>query len=135
MQIQPYLFLDGRSDEAIEFYRRTLDAKVVMRLSFKDGPQQPGCGADVDPNKVMHARIDIGETTVLLSDGRCTGKPTFQGFGLSLTVRDPSEATQRFTALADGGQVTMPLAETFFSPSFGMLTDRFGVMWMVYVAK
>jgi PhnB protein len=135
MQIQPYLFFDGRCDEAIEFYQRAVGAKVGMRLTFKDAPEDAACGPDVDPNKVMHAQFQIGETTVLASDGRCTGKPNFQGFGLSLTVRDAAEAEQRFNALADGGQIQMPLAKTFFSSSFGMLADRFGVMWMVYVAQ
>ena len=136
MQIQPYLFFDGRCEEAIEYYRKALGAKVNMLLRYKDNPEPPeqskappGSG-----DKVMHASLSIGETMVLVSDGHCTGKPSFQGFGLSLTVPDVAEADARFTALADGGQVRMPLARTFFSPRFGMVADRFGVLWMVYVA-
>ena len=79
--------------------------------------------------------MKIGGTTLLGSDGNCSGKPGFQGFSLSLTVRDEAEATKVFSALADGGQVRMPLTKTFFSPSFGMLADKFGVGWMVYVAQ
>src|SRR5258707_5913504 len=136
MEIQPYLFFDGRCEEAIDFYRRALGAEVTMLLRFKDNPEQgPGCmPAPGSENKVMHASIRIGETTVLVSDGRCAGKPSFQGFWLSLTVANDKEAERLFNALADNGQVQMPLGKTFFSSSFGMAADRFGVMWMVYVA-
>jgi len=90
---------------------------------------QPG-----SEDKVMHASFRVGETTVLASDGRCGGQPSFQGFALSLTAANEAEADRLFGALVDGGQVTMPLTTTFFSPRFGMTTDRFGVSWMVYVA-
>ena len=134
MQVQPYLFFNGRCDEAIEFYRGALGAEVIMLMRFKECPEpnqlQPGT-----ENKVMHARLQIGDTVVLLSDGRCQGKPAFEGFGLSITVPTDAEADRLFNALADGGQVQMPLAKTFFSSRFGMVADRFGVSWMVYVAK
>ncbi|MGH7040981.1 MAG: VOC family protein [Acetobacteraceae bacterium] len=136
MQIQSYLFFDGAAEEAIAFYRAALDAEVVMLLRFKDCPEPPD-PAMVPPgaeDKVMHASIRIGETTLLISDGRCQGQPGFQGFSLSLTVPDEATAERLFTALADGGKVQMPLARTFFSPCFGMVADRFGVSWMVYVA-
>jgi PhnB protein len=136
MQVQPYLFFDGRCDEAIEFYRAALGAEVTMLMRFKDSPEphQPGMLPPGAENKVMHARLRIGDATVLASDGRCLGKPSFQGFGLSLTVRDEAEAERLFAALGDGGQVQMPMTKTFFSPRFGMVADRFGVSWMVYVA-
>jgi PhnB protein len=86
-------------------------------------------------NKVMHMALRIGDTTVLASDGGCKGKPNFQGISLSLTVKDAAEAAKVFAALAAGGQVQMPLGKTFFSPSFGMVADKFGVGWMVYVAQ
>ncbi len=133
MQIQPYLFFDGRCDEAIAFYQTALGAKPGMLMRFKQAPD-PGMVSPGSVDKVMHARLDIGETTVLLSDGRCQGQPNFQGFALSLTAPDAAEAERLFTALGDGGEVRMPLAKTFFSPSFGMVADRFGVTWMVYVA-
>jgi PhnB protein len=135
MLVQSYLFFDGRCDEAIEFYRGALDAEVTMRMRFKDhpGPTPPGMIQPGTEDKVMHAQMHIGDTVILLSDGRCTGKPQFQGSALALTVADEAEADRRFAALADGGQVTMPLAKTFFSPRFGMLSDRFGVAWMVLV--
>ena len=133
MQIQPYLSFDGRCEEAIEFYRRTLGAKVEMLMRFKDAPE-PGMSPPEAGDKVMHSALRIGDSMVLASDGRCLGKPNFQGFALSLTAANESEAGRLFNALADGGEVQMPLAKTFFSPSFGMVADRFGVSWMVYVA-
>ena len=136
MQVNPYLSFDGRADEAIAFYQRALGAEVKMLMRFKDypGPADPGMVRPGTENNVMHANLRIGESTILLSDGRCTGKPQFQGVSLAITVADVAEAERVFAALAEGGQVQMPLAKTFFSPSFGMVADRFGVAWMVYVA-
>lgn len=134
MQVQPYLFFDGRCDEAIEFYRKTVGAEVIMLMRFKDSPAPQGTCAPGAGDKVMHCTIRIGETSVLASDGRCQGMPKFEGFALSLTVPTEADAERYFKALSDGGQVQMPLATTFFSPRFGMLADKFGVSWMIYVA-
>ena len=136
MLVQPYLFFDGRCEEAVDFYRRALGAEVTMLMRFKDSPEPPAPGMcpPGSEDKVMHANLRIGDATVMASDGRCQGRPSFQGFSLSLTVRDDAEAERRFAALADGGKVQMPLAKTFFSPRFGMVADRFGVSWMVIVA-
>ena len=133
MQVQPYLFFEGRCDEALEYYQRALGAEVTMRMRFKDSPD-PGASPSNAEDKVMHASFRVGDTTVLASDGRCQGQPSFQGFALSLTVSDEATAERLFGALADGGQVQAPLAKTFFSARFGMVADRFGVPWMVYVA-
>ena len=135
MQVQPYLFFDGRCEEAIEFYRKTLGAEVTMLMRFRDGPEPPAPGAcpPGSGDKVMHASMRIGDTTVMASDGRCQGRPSFQGFSLSLAVGDDAEAERRFTALADGGQVQMRVAKTFFASRFGMVADRFGVSWMIIV--
>ena len=134
MQVQPYLFFDGRCDEALEFYKDKLGAKVGMLMRFKDAPDQsmvaPGAR-----EKVMHAQVQIGDTTVLASDGRCLGRPNFQGFALTISANSEADADRMFGALADGGQVTMPMAKTFFSPKFGMCADKFGVGWMVLVAQ
>ena len=135
MQVQPYLFFDGRAEEAIEFYQRTLGAKVEMLMRFKDCPETEHRPSSETENKVMHSSLRIGEATVMLSDGRCQGKPSFQGISLSLSVPSAAEAERLFNALADGGQVQQPLIETFFSPRFGMVADRFGVSWMVVVAS
>lgn len=135
MQVQPYLFFDGRCEEALEFYRAALGARVQMLMRFKDSPQS--AAGTIPPggeNKVMHASFSIGDTTVLASDGNCAGQPAFQGFALSLTVPSAAEAESLFAALGAGGQVQMPLTQTFFSPRFGMVADRFGVSWMIYVA-
>jgi len=130
--VEPYLFFEGRCDEAIEFYRQALNAEVEMLMRFKDSPEPAGCPS-ASGDKVMHASLRIGQARVMVSDGRCEGKPSFQGFALALTVPSEAEAEQRFSALAKGGQVQMPLAKTFFSPRFGMVADRFGVMWMILV--
>jgi PhnB protein len=134
--VQPCLFLDGKCEEAIEFYKKALGAEVVMLMRYKDSPEPPppGC-ASVDPNKVMHAQFQIGGTVIMASDGRASGQPKFEGFALSLSVKTEAEAEKAFNALADGGKVEMPLAKTFFSARFGMVKDKFGVFWMVLVAK
>ena len=137
MQVQPYLFFDGRCEEALEFYRSALGAEVTSLHRFKDSPEPhaPGMIPSGAENKVMHASFRVGSTTVLASDGRCTGHPSFQGFSLSITVPNDAEAERLFAALGQGGQVQMPLSKTFFSSRFGMVADRFGVSWMVYVTK
>lgn len=140
MQVQTYLYFDGRCDEALEFYRSVLGVEVTGLMRFKEGPQQAepgeGCaGPAPDGNKVMHASVRIGDTTVLVSDGRCLGKPAFQGFSLALTVPDAAEVERLFASLSDGGQVQMPLSKTFFSPRFGMVADRFGVSWTLVAEK
>ena len=136
MQVQPYLFLDGRCEEAIEFYKKTLGAKVEMMMRFKEGPDPmpPGMVPPGSETKIMHSSFRIGDTAVMASDGRAQGKPKFEGFALSITAKNDAEAERLFAALGDGGQVQMPLVKTFFSSRFGMVTDRFGVGWMVVVA-
>jgi PhnB protein len=134
VQLQPYLFFDGRCEEAIEFYRDKLGAEVTMLTRFKDAPGPAGMARPGNENKVMHAHLRIGDADVLASDGRCEGNPQFQGFSLSLTASSDDEAETMFAALGDGGQVQMPLSKTFFSSRFGMVADRFGVSWMVHVA-
>ncbi|RDI96907.1 VOC family protein [Dyella solisilvae] len=136
MLIQPYLFFDGRCEEALAFYANAVGAQTMMLMRFKDSPEPAqGCGPN-EPNgeKVMHASVRIGESVVMASDGECGGKPNFQGFSLSLTAKDDASAERSFNALADGGEVTMPLSQTFFASRFGMLRDRFGVNWMVMAA-
>jgi len=135
MQVQPYLFFDGRCEEAVEFYRHALGAEVTMLMRFKDSPEppQPGMVPPGSDNKIMHSSFRIGDSTVMASDGRCMGRPSFQGFSLSLNASNETEADRLFAALADGGQVQMPLTKTFFSPRFGMVADRFGVAWMIIV--
>ena len=135
MPITPYLFFDGRCEEAIEFYKKTLGAKVEMMMRFKESPQPmpPGSLPPGFENKIMHASFRIGSSRLMASDGNEAGG-RFEGFSLSIAVPTDAEAERVFAALAQGGKVGMPLAKTFWSPKFGMLTDRFGVDWMVSVA-
>jgi len=137
MNVETYLFFDGCCDEALEFYRKHLGAEVIMLMRYKDSPEphQPGMIPPGAEDKVMHATFRIGDTTVMASDGRCTGKPLFQGFALSLGVASDAEADRYFAALSEGGQVHMPLTKTFFASRFGMVADRFGVSWMIIAEK
>lgn len=131
--IQPYLFFNGRCEEALEFYRSALGAEVQMVMRFKDSPEpHPGL-ASGNEEKIMHASFRIGQTTLMASDGRCGGTPNFDGFTLSITLPDEAAADRVFAALGDGGKVEMPMMKTFWSPRFGMVEDRFGVGWMVSV--
>jgi len=136
MKVQPYLFFDGRCEEALKFYQKVLGAQVIMQMRFKDSPEPPSadCGP-IPGDKIMHVSFRIGETEIMASDGRNTGKPNFQGFALSITAPTESDADRIFTNLAEGGQIQMPLTKTFFSPKFGMCADKFGVSWMVLVAR
>ena len=132
MTIQPYLFFNGRCEEAIDFYRSAIEAKVTHLMRFKDVPPSPdNPNADANKDKVMHVAFQIGDTTILASDGECQGTPNFQGFGLSLNAASDAEAERLFGALSDGGAVRMPLGKTFFASRFGMVKDRFGVLWMI----
>jgi PhnB protein len=136
MNVQPYLFFDGRCEEALEFYRQALGAEVTVLMRFKDSPE-PCDPAMVPPgseHKVMHASFRVGDATLMASDGNCKGQPKFDGVSLSLTVPSVEDAHRFFAALGEGGQVQMPLMKMFFSPQFGMVADRFGVSWMIYVA-
>ena len=136
-QVQPYLFFDGKCEEALDFYKSALGAKVEMMMRFKDSPEPVPAGmcAPGSENKVMHAAFHIGNTLVMASDGMAGGKPEFKGFSLSVNAANEAEADKLFGALGRGGKVVMPLAKTFYSPRFGMVTDKFGVGWMVIVPQ
>ena len=133
--VQSYLFFNGNCEEAVEFYRKVIGAEVEMMLRFKESPEPhpPGMVPPGFENKIMHCSFRIGETRVMASDGCSVEKTDFEGFSLSLTVPSEAEANRAFAALADGGQVRMPLAKTFWSPCFGMVADRFGIGWMISV--
>ena len=137
MQVQPYLFFEGRCEEAVDFYVKALGAKVEMMMRVKDSPEppRPGMYPPNSENKIMHGAFRVGSTLVMASDGLCGGKPKFEGFALSVDAANEADAKKMFAALGDGGQVRMPLAKTFFSPCFGMVADRFGVTWMIIVMQ
>lgn len=132
--IQPYLMFGGRCEEALEFYRSALGAQVDMLLRFSESPDPmpPGMLPPGFENKVMHASFRIASNVIMASDG-CEVGAQFKGFSLSISVATEAEADRYFAALSDGGQVQMPLTKTFWSPRFGMLTDRFGIAWMINV--
>jgi PhnB protein len=132
--VQPYLMFNGRCEEALRFYENALGAKTMMTVPFKNSPVPPQ--QDMPPGyeeKIMHAELRIGDSTINMSDGMCNGSAAFEGFSLSLIYATEAEADHAFNGLAQGGQIRMPLGQTFFSPRFGMLADRFGVSWMVMV--
>lgn len=136
MNIQPYLSFEGRAQEAIDFYKSALGAKVDMVMHFKDAPPEVrGQISHSSLDKIMHAAFKIGDTQVMASDGRCTGKPSFSGISLTLNATSNGDAEKYFNALGQGGQVTMPMNETFFAHRFGMVADKFGVNWMVLNPK
>ena len=137
MQTQIYLFFDGRLDEALAFYKKTLGVEVEMLMRFKDNPEagkHPEACPPGSEEKIMHSCFKLGDQRVMASDGYAKGKPEFKGFCLSLSVKTEGEADRLFAALGDGGKVEMPLGKTFFSPKFGMVQDKFGVGWMVLVS-
>ena len=137
MPVNSYLFFEGRCDEALDFYKRALGAEVTMLMRNKESPEphQPGMLPPGSENKILHAQFKVGDTEIMASDGRCEGKAHFHGFALAVTVPDDATAKKRFHALAEGGQVQVPLGPTFWATSFGMVQDKFGVGWMVMAPK
>jgi PhnB protein len=133
--VQPYLFFNGNCEEAVQFYRKAVGAEVDMIMRYNESPEPhpPGMVPPGFESKIMHTSFRIGQTTLMASDGCSAEKPSFEGFSLSLAVPTEAEADRVFAALAEGGQVSMPLTKTFWSPRFGMLTDRFGLGWMITV--
>jgi PhnB protein len=129
MKVQSYLCFEGRTEEALTFYEKAIGAKVEMLMRFKDAPE--GTCTPGTEDKVMHAAFSVGETQLMASDGRMQPPAKFSGISLALSAKDEAEARKLFDRLADGGQTHMPLTKTFFSPSFGMVGDRFGITWMV----
>ncbi|QBC32563.1 VOC family protein [Pandoraea sp. XY-2] len=137
MQVHSYLFFEGRCEEAIAFYEKVLGAKRGMLMRYSESPEP--CPSGMLPpgseNKIMHGEFTIGDSMVMASDGMVSGKPKFDGFSLSVDFAEVATAEKAFHALADGGEVNMPLGETFFAKTFGMVKDRFGMNWMVIVPK
>lgn len=135
MKVEAYLMFNGRCEEAVRFYERALGAKVEMMMRYREAPDQPPPGMlpPGSEEKIMHCSFRIGETTVMASDDMSAQDARLEGFSLAITLTTEADADRVFSALAEGGKVTMPLGKTFWSPRFGMLQDRFGVSWMVNV--
>ena len=135
MKVTPYLNFDGRTEEALDFYKAALGAEIGMVMRFRDAPPGTPTMGNPPPGKIMHSRMKIGETAVMASDGRCGGAAEYHGFTLSLDAKSDADAQRLFDALKAGGNVTMPLAPTFFATSFGMVTDKFGIPWMIIAER
>lgn len=136
MKVEPYLFFEGRAEEAMALYRSVFGADVTNAMRFREAPQGVPAGLPEGAgDKVMHANMRIGDSQIMASDGHCSGSPSFQGFGLTVTVSGAAEVDRIFNALAEDGKIAMPPQETFYSPRFGMVTDRFGVTWMILAER
>ena len=147
MQFIPYLNFDGNCAEAMAFYAKVFGGQILHQMRFADMPPSEGMPPlpEAAKNRLMHAHLQVGEQTIMASDTMpavpgqaevCAGgyqKPP--GLWVSISVDSHAEGQRVFDALAPGGQVTMPYAATFWSPGFGMVTDRFGTPWMVNVAQ
>ena len=135
MQVQAYLNFGGRCEEALAFYKASIGAEVSNLMRWKESPD-PAMKAPADyAEKIMNATFKIGSTTLMADDGMGPEKIEYKGFTLAIEVADDAEAKRVFAALGEGGTVKMALAKTFWTSSFGMLTDKFGVPWMVNVAS
>lgn len=135
MNVNPYLFFNGKCEEALEFYKTAIDAKVGMMMRFKESPEtSPGCTPS-DANKIMHASFNIGDSPIMVSDGMNKGAPNFDGFAISINVADGAQVDRYYNALAVGGAAVQTPTETFFAKKFAMVKDKFGVHWMVIAPK
>jgi PhnB protein len=138
MQVQPYLCFNGRCDEALDLYKKVFKTEIRFLMRFSEAPEGACGGAPTPDNwgdKVMHSEMPIGESSVMFTDGMSADPAKFDGISLTVIAADAAEADRLFAGLGEGGQVQMPLGETFFSPRFGMVADKFGVSWMVIVQK
>ena len=133
MKVQAYVTFDGRCEEALEFYKKSLGAVVTGLMRWKDSQDKDMKGPPGYEEKIMNASFRIGETELMADDGMGKKRAEFKGMTLAIEVADDAEAKRVFTALGEGGSITMPLMKTFWTSSFGMLTDKFGVPWMVNV--
>ena len=136
MRVQPFLTFEGRCEEALTFYQAALGAEILSLMRFKDSPlpEETGARPPGSGDKIMNASLRIGDSVLMASDGRCSGAPEFKGVSLSITLPDPAQASRIFRALAQGGEVLVPMTETFFAQRFGMVADRFGLTWLVLAA-
>ena len=135
MKVQAYITFDGHCEEALEFYKKSIDAEVTSLMRWKESQDKDMKGPPGYEEKIMNAAFRIGETELMADDGMGDKTTEFKGMTLAIEVADDAEAKRVFTALGEGGNVTMPLMKTFWTSSFGMLTDKFGVPWMVNVAE
>ena len=131
MKVQAYITFGGRCEEALEFYKQSIDAEVSGLMRWKESPDKSMKGPPGWEEKVMNVSFRIGETHLMADDGMSPATPEFKGMTLALSAANDADTRRLFEALAVGGTVQMPLAKTFWTSSFGMLQDKFGVPWMV----
>lgn len=129
MRVEPYLYFNGRCEEALEFYRNAIGATTRVVSRFKDNPALAAPAGSED--SILHAELKIGDSTILASDGQGTGPFEFRGFSLSITASTEAEAEKLFANLSNEGSIQVPLSATPFASRFGMLRDRYGVHWIV----
>ena len=135
MTVQPYLFFNGRADEALAFYKTALGAESTMVMRFKENPGGTAVNPPGSDDKVMHMAFKVGDTLIMGSDGHTYGKTNFQGFALAITVDTVEKAKKMEAALLEGGSQGMPSGETFFAKYFAMVTDKFGMQWMLIAGQ
>jgi PhnB protein len=134
MQLNPYIYFNGRCAEALNFYEGALGAKVVMKMTYGESPAANECSKN-SLDKIMHARLDVGGSVIMMSDAPEERYSTPQGFSISLNLQDPVEAERVYKVLSAGGNVLMPLEKTFWAQRFAMFTDKFGTPWMINCEK
>ena len=130
MQLNPYLFFNGQCEEAFKFYADCLGGQIEAMMSHAGTPAEEHVPAEWR-DKIMHARLSVGDQVLMASDAPPEHYQKPQGFSVSIGIKDPAEAERIFNALAENGTVQMPLQQTFWARSFGMCVDRFGIPWMI----
>ncbi|MCT4715262.1 VOC family metalloprotein YjdN [Enterobacteriaceae bacterium H18W14] len=142
MSVSPYIFFDGTCEEAIAFYQQAIGAQLLFKMTFGEMPNEEESSEDCasgfnwPDDKIMHANVRIGDNEVMMSDGNmCADRVKHTGYALSLATKDLAQGQSWFDNLAAGGDVTMPWGETFWAKGFGMLTDKYGIPWMINVEK
>jgi PhnB protein len=135
MDVQTTLNFYGRTEEAVEFYSRNIEAETLFMMRFRDCPDRSQLRPGLE-EKIFHATFRIGSTVIMASDCGCEKpptEPTFAGFSFALRVETPEKAERFFAALSDCGRILMPLVQTFFATRYGIVIDRFGISWKIMV--
>jgi PhnB protein len=129
MEFNTYLFFNGQCADAFKFYAKVLGGKVET-IPYAGSPAEKDIPAEWR-DKIMHARLSVGDAVLMGSDAPPAHYQKPQGFSVSASVKDVGEGERIFNGLSEGGQVQMPFTPTFWAAGFGMCVDRFGIAWMV----
>jgi len=133
MNVQTYLFFDGRCEEAIEFYKAVFGADLLYSMRFREGP--PNLVTAENEEKIFHATMRFGETVINLSDDLKQERGSFGGFAILAHLDNDASAEEAFESLQEGGRVGMPIQEVFWASRYGIVTDRFGVTWKIQAGQ